>query len=41
MPDPNKPGLYIPVGIRVEPEAPFDMPVLRPARDEDEPGGLM
>ena len=36
-PDPTKPGLNIPVRIRIEPEVPFDMPVMRPARDEDGP----
>ena len=36
-PDPNKPGLHIPVRIRVEPEVPFEMPVMRIARDEDGP----
>ena len=36
-PDPTKPGLHIPVRIRIEPEVPFDMPVMRPARDEDGP----
>ena len=35
-PDPNKPGLHIPVRIRVEPVVPFDIPVMRLARDEDE-----
>ena len=36
-PDPTKPRLHIPVRIRVSPEAPFEMPVMRPARDEDGP----
>ena len=36
-PDPNKPGLHIPVRIRVEPEVPFEMPMTRPARDEEAP----
>ena len=34
-PDPSKPGLHIPVKIRVEPEVPCEMPMMRPARDED------
>ena len=33
-PDPTKPGLHIPVRIRVEPEVPFEMPAMRPARNE-------
>ena len=37
MPDPNLPGLHIPVRIRVEPEVPFEMPAMRPARDEEAP----
>ena len=36
-PDPTKPGLHIPVRIRLEPEVPFDMPLMRPARDEAGP----
>ena len=36
-PDPDKPGLHIPLRIGVEPEVPFVMPVMRPARDEDGP----
>ena len=36
-PDPGKLGLHIPVRIRVEPEVPFDMPALRPARNEEAP----
>ena len=36
-PDPNKPGLHIPVRIRVEPEVPFEMPAMRPARNEGAP----
>ena len=36
-PDPGKPGLHIPVRIRVEPEVPFEMPAMRPARNEDAP----
>ena len=40
-PDPNKPGLHISVRIRVEPEVPFEMPVMRPARDETDLEGLM
>ena len=36
-PDPTKPGLHIPVQIRLEPEVPFDMPVMIPARDEEGP----
>ena len=34
-PDPSKPGLHIPVRIRVEPEVPFEMPAMRPARNEE------
>ncbi len=37
-PDPTKPGLHIPVRVRLEPEVPFGMPVMKPARDEEEPG---
>ena len=33
-PDPGKLGLHIPVRIRVEPEVPFEMPAMRPARNE-------
>ena len=36
-PDPGKPGLHIPVSIRLEPEVPYEMPEMRPARDEDGP----
>ncbi len=36
-PDPSKPGLHIPVRIRVEPEVPFEMPAMRPARNEEAP----
>ena len=36
-PDPSKPGLHIPVRIRVEAEDPFEMPAMRPARNEDAP----
>ena len=39
-PDPTRPGIHIPVRIRLEPEMPFDMPVLRPARDEEGPRRL-
>ena len=37
-PDPTKPGLHIPVSIRMEPEVPFEMPETRPARGEEAPG---
>ena len=33
-PDPTKPGLSIPVRIRMEPEVSVEMPMLRPAREE-------
>ena len=33
----GKPGLHIPVRIRVEPEVPFEMPAMRPARNEEAP----
>ena len=36
-PDVDKPGLHIPVRIRVEPEVPFEMPMMRPTRDEEAP----
>ena len=36
-PNPNKPGLYIPVQIRLEPEVPFHMPAMKPARSEEGP----
>ena len=36
-PDPSKPGLHIPVSIRMEPEVPIDMAMMRPARDEEAP----
>ena len=36
-PDPTKPGLHIPIRIRLEPEVPFAMPEMRPARDEEAP----
>ena len=36
-PDPSKPGLNIPVKIRLEPEVAVDMPVTRPARKEEGP----
>ena len=36
-PDPSKPGLSIPVKIRLEPEVSIDMPVTRPARKEEGP----
>ena len=34
QPDPTKPGLHIPVRIRMEPEVPFNMPDMMPAREE-------
>ena len=37
QPNPNKPGLHIPIQIRLEAEVPFEMPDLRQARDEDAP----
>ena len=36
-PDPTKPGLHIPVRIRMEPEVPFSMPGMKPAREEEAP----
>ena len=36
-PDPSKPGLNIPVKIRLEPEVAIDMPIMRPARKEEGP----
>jgi hypothetical protein len=36
-PDPSKPGLNIPVKIRLEPDVQIDMPVTRPARKEEGP----
>ena len=36
-PDPTKPGLHIPVQIRLEPEVPFSMPAMVPARSEEGP----
>jgi len=36
-PDPSKPGLSIPVKIRLEPDVRIDMPVSRPARKEEGP----
>ena len=39
-PDPTKLGLHIPVQIRLEPEVPFSMPAMKPARDEEGPRGL-
>ena len=36
-PDPTKPALHIPVQIRMEPEVPFNMPGMKPARDEEAP----
>ena len=36
-PDPSKFWLHIPVRIRVEPEVPFEMPAMRPARNEEAP----
>ena len=36
-PDPTKQGLHTPVQIRLEPEVPFDMPAMKPARDEEGP----
>ena len=35
--DPSKPGLSIPVKIRLEPEVKIDMPITRPARKEEGP----
>ena len=37
--DPSKPGLHIPVRIRMDPPAQVDMPELRPQREEDMPKG--
>ena len=36
-PDPTQPGLHIPVQIMLEPEAPFSMPAMQPARAEEGP----
>ena len=36
-PDPTKPGLSIPVQIRLEPELPFSLPAMVPARSEEGP----
>ena len=36
-PDPSKPGLHIPVRIRLEPEVLAEMPETRPARKEEGP----
>ena len=36
-PDPTKPGLSIPVKIRLEPDVRIDMPLTRPARKEEGP----
>ena len=36
-PDPSKPGLHIPVKIRLEPEVAVEMPETRPARKEEGP----
>ena len=36
-PDPSKPGLSIPVKIRLEPDVKIDMPASRPARKEEGP----
>ena len=37
QPDPSKPGLHIPVRIRMDPPVEVDMPNLRPQREEDMP----
>ena len=37
QPDPSKPGLHIPVRIRMDPPVEVDMPDLRPQREEDMP----
>ena len=39
QPDPSKPGLHIPVRIRIDPPVEADMPELRPQREEDMPKG--
>ena len=36
-PDPSKPGLHIPVRIRMDPDVPVQMPASRPARKEEGP----
>ena len=36
-PDPTKPGLHIPVRIRMDPEVPFNMSGMKPAREEEAP----
>ena len=35
QPDPSKPGLHLPVRIRMDTPAQVDMPALRPQREED------
>ena len=37
MPGPTKPGLHIPVRMRLKLEVPLDMPVMKPARGEEGP----
>ena len=39
QPDPSKPGLHIPVCIRMDPLVQVDMLELRPQREEDMPKG--
>ena len=39
QPDPSKPGLHIPVRIRMDPPVEVDMPDLGPQREEDMPRG--
>ena len=39
-PDPSKPGLHIPVKVRIKPDVPFNMPEMRPARQEEAPRKL-
>ena len=36
-PDPSKPGINVPVKIRLEPDVKIDMPITRPARKEEGP----
>ena len=36
-PGPTKPGLHIPVLTRIKPEVPFNMPGMKPAREEEAP----
>ena len=37
-PNPNKPGLHIPIQIRLEPEVPVDMTAMKNDKEEEAPG---